>query len=124
MQVKSVPAGAYVSYGQTFRTTYPMRLAVLPVGYYEGYTRALSNVSHVLIHGVRAPVRGRVCMNMTMVDVTHIPDVDTGDVATLLGSDGEERISAEQLAEWMGTINYEMVSAIHPDQPRLMVEHR
>ena len=124
MQVKSVPAGAYVSYGRTFRTTYPMRLAVLPVGYYEGYGRALSNASHVLIHGVRAPVRGRVCMNMTMVDVTHIPDVDIGDVATLLGADGEERISAEQLAEWMGTINYEMVSTIHPDQPRLMVEHR
>jgi len=124
MQVKNVSAGAYVSYGRTFRTTYPMRLAVLPVGYYEGYRRALSNASHVLIHGVRAPVRGRVCMNMTMVDVTHIPDVDIGDVATLLGADGDERISAEQLAEWMGTINYEMVSTIHPDQPRLMIEPR
>ena len=120
-QVKHVPEGGFVGYGRTFRATHPMRLAVLPLGYYEGYDRRLSNMGHVLVGGVRAPVRGRVCMNMTMVDVTHIPAADVGAVATLLGSDGDERVSAEQLAGWMGTINYEVVSRIHPEQPRHMV---
>lgn len=119
-QVKEVPAGAYIGYGRTFRTTHPSRLGVLPVGYYEGYDRRLSNVAHVLVRGVRAPVRGRICMNMLMVDLTHIPQAGTGEVATLLGRDGEEEISAETLAGWMGTINYEVVARIHPDQPRLL----
>ncbi len=125
VQVKDVPAGAYVGYGRTFRASYPMRIAVLPVGYHEGYDRRLSNLGYVLINGMRSPVRGRVCMNMTMVDVTHIPEVQVGTVATLLGADGDERITAEQLATWMGTINYEVVSRIHPSQPRFVVqEHR
>jgi alanine racemase len=121
VQVKEVPVGGYVSYGRTFRATYPMRIAVLPIGYHEGYDRRLSNLAYVLINGVRSPVRGRVCMNMTMVDVTHIPEVKVGTIATLLGTDGEERVSAEQLASWMGTINYEVVSRIHPSQPRYVI---
>jgi alanine racemase len=121
MQVKNVPAGSYVGYGRTYRTTHPMRLAVLPVGYHEGYRRALSNAAHVLIHGVCAPVRGRVCMNMTMVDVTHIPEAEVNDHVTLMGTDGEEHIHAEQLAEWMGTIHYEMIATINADQPRFLV---
>ncbi|MSR84078.1 MAG: alanine racemase [Candidatus Latescibacteria bacterium] len=120
VQVKEVPAGAYIGYGRTFRTTHVSRLGILPVGYHEGYDRRLSNVAHVLVRGVRAPVRGRVCMNMLMVDLTHIPQAQAGEVATLLGWDGEEEISAETLAGWMGTINYEVVSRIHPDQPRLL----
>lgn len=120
VQIKEVPAGAYIGYGRTFRTTHPSRLGIVPVGYYEGYDRRLSNVAHVLVRGVRAPVRGRVCMNMLMVDLTHIPQAEAGDVATLLGRDGEEEISAETLAGWMGTINYEVVARIHPDQPRLL----
>lgn len=119
-QVKQAPEGAYIGYGRTFRTAHPARIAIVPVGYYEGYDRRLSNVAHVLIHGARAPVRGRVCMNMIMVDVTHVPQAGSGDVATLLGRDGEEEISAETLAGWMGTINYEAVARIHPDQPRLV----
>ncbi len=122
VQIKDVPAGAYVGYGRTFRATHPMRIAVLPVGYHEGYDRRLSSLGYVLINGKRSPVRGRVCMNMTMVDVTHIPGVEVGTVATLLGADGEERVSAEQLAAWMGTINYEVVSRIHPSQLRLVVQ--
>lgn len=122
VQVKEVPAGGYIGYGRTFRATHPMRIAVLPLGYHEGYDRRLSNLGHVLINGKRSPVRGRICMNMTMVDVTHIPDVQVGTVATLLGSDGDECVSAEQLAAWMGTINYEVVSRIHPSQPRFVVE--
>ena len=120
VQVKEVPAGAYIGYGRTFRTTHPTRIGVLPVGYYEGYDRRLSNVAHVLVRGVRAPVRGRVCMNMLMVDLTHIPQAQAGEVATLLGWDGEEEISAETMAGWMGTINYEVIARIHPGQPRLL----
>lgn len=120
VQVKEVPTGAYVGYGRTFRATHPTRIAVLPVGYFEGYDRRLSNLAHVLLKGVRAPVRGRVCMNMAMADITHIPGVGPGSVATLLGQDGEEVVSADLLASWMGTINYEVVSRIHPTVPRFL----
>jgi len=120
-QVKSVPEGSYVGYGCTYRTTRPSRLAVLPVGYFEGYDRGLSGVAHVLVHGRRAPVRGRVCMNMCLVDVTDVPEVGQEDEVVLLGSQGDERISAEQLAAWCGTISYEIVSRIHPGLPRVVV---
>lgn len=122
VQLKDVAVGGYVGYGRTFRATHPMRIAILPLGYHEGYDRRLSSLGYVLVNGRRAPVRGRVCMNMTMVDVTHIPGVEVGTVATLLGTDGDERVSAEQLAAWMGTINYEVVSRIHPSQLRLVVQ--
>jgi alanine racemase len=118
-QVKDVPAGGYVGYGRTFRATHATRIAIVPVGYHEGYDRRLSNVAHVLVDGVRCPVRGRVCMNMMMVDVTDVPGARPGSVATLLGAEGDERVSAEQLAAWMGTIHYEVTSRIHPVVPRL-----
>lgn len=119
-QVKDVPPGGYVGYGRTFRATYPMKIAILPLGYHEGYDRRLSNLGYVLVEGQRAPICGRVCMNMVMVDVTHIPTARVGAVVTLLGTDRDERVSAEQLASWMGTINYEVVSRIHPSQPRFV----
>ena len=119
-QVKDVPAGGYVGYGRTFRATHPSRIAIIPVGYHEGYDRRLSNIAHVLVDGVRCPVRGRVCMNMIMVDVTDVPAARTGAVATLIGNDGDERVSAEQFAAWMGTIHYEAISRIHPSVPRLL----
>lgn len=115
-QVKDVPAGGYVGYGRTWRATRPSKIAIVPVGYFEGYDRRLSNVAHALVRGVRAPVRGRVCMNMCMIDVTDVPEARAGDVATLLGADGDDRISAEQLASWMGSIHYEAVSRIHGGQ--------
>jgi alanine racemase len=120
-QVKEVPEGSFIGYGCTFRTTRPSRIAVLPVGYHEGYDRGLSGVAHVLIRGRRAPVRGRVCMNITMVDVTDIPGVEVEDEVVLLGSQGDEKVSAEQLASWCGTISYEIVSRIHPALPRFLV---
>jgi alanine racemase len=123
-QVKEVPEGSFVGYGCTYRTTRPSRIAVLPVGYHEGYDRGLSGVAHVLIGGRRAPVRGRVCMNMCMVDVTDVPGVRLEDEAVLLGTQGDERIGAEQLAAWCGTIAYEIVSRIHPGLPRLLVADR
>lgn len=119
-QVKDVPAGAYVGYGRTYRTTRPSKIAIIPVGYHEGYDRRLSNVAHMLVRGVRAPVRGRICMNMTMIDVTDVPGAQAGDVATLLGADGDERVSAEQLAGWMGSIHYEVVSRVHPSQTSIL----
>jgi len=120
-QVKPVPEGSYVGYGCVYRATRDSRIAVLPVGYHEGYDRGLSGVAHVLIHGRRAPVRGRICMNMCMVDVTDIPGVELEDEVVLLGAQGDERISAEQLAGWAGTISYEVVSRIHPGLPRVVL---
>lgn len=118
-QVKTVPAGAWIGYGRTYRCTHATRIAIVPVGYHEGYDRRLSNLAHALVGGVRAPVRGRVCMNMAMIDVSDVPDAGVGQVVTLLGRDGEERVSAEDLARWCGTINYEIVSRIHPVVPRV-----
>ncbi len=120
-QVKEVPEGGYVGYGCTFRATRASRIAVLPVGYHEGYDRGLSNCAHVIVRGKRAPVRGRVCMNMTMIDITDVPGVALEDEVVLLGNQGEEVISADQLATWCGTINYEIVSRIHPSLPRVLV---
>jgi alanine racemase len=120
-QVKSVPAGSYVGYGCTYRVTRKTKLAILPVGYNEGYDRKLSNTAHVLIKGRRAPIRGRVCMNLCMADVTDIPGVKLEDEVVLLGVQGKERISAEQLAAWIGTINYEVATRINPTLPRIVV---
>jgi len=120
-QVKQVPEGGYVGYGCAWRATRPTRIAVLPVGYYEGYDRELSGLAHVLVRGKRAPVRGRICMNMCMVDVTDIAGTALEDEVVLLGRQGDERITAEQLAGWAGTISYEIVARIHPSLPRLVV---
>jgi len=120
-QVKDVPEHSFIGYGCSYRTTRPSRIVVLPVGYHEGYDRGLSGLAHVLIGGRRAPVRGRICMNMCMADVTDIPGVEIEDEAVLLGSQQGERVGAEQLAAWCGTIPYEIVSRIHPALPRLVV---
>ena len=118
-QVKDVARGEYIGYGRTYQTTHETRLAIVPVGYYDGYDRRLSNLAHVLVRGHRAPVRGRICMNMLMIDVTHVPDVALEDEVVLLGTQGEQRVSAEQLASWIGTINYEVTTRIHERLPRL-----
>jgi len=120
-QVKWIPEDSWVGYGCTYRTTRPTRVAVLPVGYHEGYDRRMSGIAHVLVRGRRAPVRGRVCMNMCMIDVTDIPDVALEDEVVLLGTQGDERVSADQVAAWCGTIHYEVVSRIHPALPRIVV---
>ncbi len=120
-QVKKVPAGADIGYGCTYRTTRPTVLAVVPVGYYEGYDRGLSNAAHVLVRGRRAPVRGRVAMGFFTADVTDVPGVRLEDEVTLVGADGQERIAAEDLAALTGTISYEVVSRINPLVPRVVV---
>jgi alanine racemase len=120
-QVRWVEAGTCIGYGLTYRTTHPTRLAVVPVGYFDGYDRHLSNTAHVLAGGVRAPVRGRVCMNMMMVDVTDSPGTGPGDEVVLLGRQGEEEITAELMASWTGTINYEVTTRIREGLARLAV---
>lgn len=120
-QVKKVPKDAYIGYGCTYKTTRETRLAVIPVGYRDGYRRALSDLSYVLIHGRRAPVRGRICMNFMMVDITDIEDVSLEDDVVLVGQDGNERITADSLADLMETINYEFVAGIHPYIPRIVI---
>lgn len=120
-QIKELAADTYVGYGCTYRTTSPTRLAVLPVGYYDGYDRGLSNQGHVLVNGKRAPVRGRICMNLMMIDITDIKGVRLGDEVTLLGRSSSENVSAEQLAQWAQTINYEILARLSPAIPRIEV---
>lgn len=112
VQVKHVPSGQAVSYGGTFVTTRPSTLAILPVGYADGYSRGLSNRGHVLIAGRPAPVVGCVCMDLMIVDVTEHPLVHADDEAVLLGRQGSARITADDLAAWLGTISYEVLSQI------------
>ena len=120
-QIKCVVAGDYVGYGRTFRTTRSTLLAVLPVGYADGYDRGLSNAARTIVRGVRAPVVGRVCMNMTMIDVSDVPGAAEGDEVVLLGSQGDESVTAEDLARLAGTINYEIVTRAAPGAPRIVV---
>ncbi|NIT55236.1 MAG: alanine racemase, partial [Aliifodinibius sp.] len=120
-QIKTVPADHFIGYGCSYQTTRETRIAVLPVGYADGYDRALCNQSYVLIGGKRAPIRGRVCMNIMMVDVTDIPGVKLEDEAILLGKQGTEQITAETLAELSDTINYEFVTRINWEIPRIVV---
>ncbi len=121
-QVKSIEAGAAVGYGCSFVTTRPSRIAILPIGYSDGYDRSLSNAAHVLIRGRRARVCGRICMNLTMVDVTDIPGVELEDEVVLIGRQGDAEITADYLADLAGTIHYEMVTRLAPHLPRLRVD--
>jgi len=114
-QVRRLEAGTSVGYGRTYTTRDTLYAAILPVGYADGYRHGLGNTGDVLIHGHRCPVRGSVCMDQTVVDVTHLPrTVQPGDTATLIGQDGNERVTAEELAERCGTIAYEILTGIGP----------
>jgi alanine racemase len=116
--VRWVPTGATISYGCTFVAPARMRIATLPVGYGDGFPRALSNRGAVLVRGKRAPVVGRVCMDMVMVDVSGIPEVEEGEPVTLLGTQGMETVSAEAWAAWAETISYEILCGIGARVPR------
>jgi alanine racemase len=110
-----------VSYGRTFVAPRDLRVATLPVGYADGCGRLLSNRGQVLVRGGRVPIVGRVCMDMTMVDVTGVPDVRVGDEAVLIGRQGQEEISADEVAEIQGTISYEILCRIGPRVPRIYI---
>ncbi len=122
IQVKDLPAGSGISYGHTFTTDRPTRLAVLPIGYEDGYLRDLSNRGAVLIRGKRAQVRGRVCMNLCLVDVTDIAGVQVGDEVVLLGKQGKETITADEIAGWMQTISYEVLCLFGNNNSRTHTE--
>ncbi len=119
IQVKSLPVGTPVGYDRTYITRSKTILAVLPVGYADGYDRRLSNCGSVLINGVSCPIRGRVCMNMTMVDASHVVKVKVGDEVVLIGKQGSNIASADDMAKKIGTINYEVVSRINSSIPRI-----
>ena len=117
--VRQLPAGSYIGYGCKYCTTRETKIAVLPVGYYEGYPRQVSgSYAYVLVRGTRCPMLGIVSMNLIVVDVSHLDDVQVGETATLIGADGNERINAEQLAAWADTISYDIISRIHASVPR------
>ncbi len=120
-QVKEAPSGAFVGYGCAYRATRPTRIAVLPVGYADGYDRRLSGIGHVLIAGSRAPILGRICMNIFMIDVTDIPEAGLEDEAVLLGRQGTEEVGASQIALQCNTIAYEIVARIGPHIARIVV---
>ena len=120
--VKDVQPDTEVSYGGTFVTSRPTRMATIPVGYADGYPRQLSGKGWVLIHGKKAPICGRVCMDQFMVDVTEISDVKAGDEVTLLGRDGDEFISADTLGDLSGRFSYEFVCDINKRVPRIYLK--
>jgi alanine racemase len=117
--VKTLPAGCPISYGGTFVTTRETVVATVPVGYADGYRRSLSGKFYVLIHGKKAPILGRICMDQMMVDVTDIPDVKLDDTVTLVGRDGDEEITVEAIAAAADSFNYEFICGISRRVPRV-----
>jgi alanine racemase len=117
VSVRHLPSGAYISYGATYQTTGDTTVAVLPVGYADGYTRRMSHQASVLIQGKRLPVVGTICMDQCMVDV-GTQEIEIGTPVVLLGKQGEEEITADQWASWSDTINYEIVCGISQRVPR------
>lgn len=120
--VKDVEPGTAISYGGTFAADRKLRVATVPVGYADGYPRQLSNKGWVLIHGQKAPILGRICMDQFMVDVTDIPDVCKGDEVTLIGRDGEEFISMDEMGELSGRFSYEFACDISTRVPRIYIK--
>jgi alanine racemase len=122
VQLKSVPKNTSISYARTYTTNKNSLIAVLPIGYYDGYDRKLSNQGEVLIHGVRCKVRGRVCMNLMMVDVTRLKNkIKVGDEAILLGEQENEIITADELADKIETISYEVVCGLGRNLPKIII---
>ncbi len=114
VQIKTLPEGSNVGYGCMYKTTRETVLGVLPVGYADGYSRELGNSAYVLVNEKRASVIGRICMNHTMIDITDIPGAELENEVVLLGSWGKEIITAETIAGWAGTINYDIITRISP----------
>ena len=121
IHIKKLKKGDGVSYGRTFVADKDMTIATLPIGYADGYPRTLSGKAYVLIHGKRAPIVGRICMDQMMVDISGIDSVNLYDDVTLIGKQGNEEISAEQLADYANTINYEIVCSISQRVKRVYV---
>lgn len=121
LQLKEVPKDHPIGYGRTYVTRVPSRIATIPVGYDDGYSRLLSNKGQVLVRGQRAPLVGRVSMNMITVDVSNIPSAAEDDEVVLMGDQGSERISADEIAGWCGTISYEVFCSIGRNHDRVFI---
>ena len=120
--IKEVHAGDCISYGRTYQAKETRKIATVTIGYADGYSRLLSNKGEMLVNGIRCHITGRVCMDQTMIDVTDVPDVKAGTVVTLIGSDGQEQITADDLAGIYGTIGYETVCDISKRVPRIFLQ--
>jgi len=121
-QIKHMPKSSSVGYGLSYKTTYDSKIAVLPIGYSDGYDRGLSNNAYMLAGGERAPVRGRICMNISMIEVTHIPGLKIEDEVVIIGRQKEDEITADDLASSINTINYEILSRIGAHIPRYLID--
>ena len=124
IQVKEIPAGTGLGYGHIYTTGRPSRIAVIAAGYEDGYLRCLSNRAQALVKGRRVPVVGRISMNLTMLDITDVDGVASGDEVVLLGRQGKDEISADEVANWMGTINYEVLCLFGNLNKRVYVEKK
>lgn len=122
IQVKEIEKNTYVSYNRSFKTNKKTRIALIPIGYWDGYDRKLSNKSFVLIRNKKCKVLGNICMNLTIVDVSDIQKVKTGDIVTLIGQQGRYKITADDLAKICGTINYEILTRINPLIKRIITK--
>ncbi|KKN22015.1 hypothetical protein LCGC14_0919670, partial [marine sediment metagenome] len=122
--LKEVPAGKSIGYGRTYTTTKPTRIATLPVGYADGYSCPLSNKGEVLVRGERAPIIGRICMDLCMIDVTHVEGVEIGDTVVLWGKQGSEMISVEEVAQKTGSIVYEVICTVDKERvPKVFIKN-
>lgn len=120
LQVKELPPKTKIGYGGTYTTKKKTRLAIIPVGYWDGYDRLFSNKAQVIIHNKKCPIRGRICMNLSMVDVSNVKGVKPGDKVILIGKSTNQEITANDLAQWANTINYEIVTRINPLISRIL----
>jgi alanine racemase len=123
VQIRDLPQGVPVSYGRTFVTPHPMRMGVVAVGYGHGYSWLLSNRGHMLVAGRRVPIRGRVTMDLTMVDLTGIPEAAVGDEVVLFGDQGETALSLEEVARGSETLAYEIMCTIGKRVARIYVRN-
>ena len=120
--VKTVNKGDCISYGRTFVADHEMRIATVTIGYADGYSRLLSSKGEILVHGKRCKITGRVCMDQLMIDVSGVPEAKAGDIVTLIGKEGDDCITADDLAQMYGTIGYEVVCGISKRVPRIYIE--
>jgi alanine racemase len=122
LSIRKLPSGSPVSYGRSFVTSRESKIAVVPVGYADGYNRLFSNNAHMLVRGLRVPVVGKVCMDVTMIDVTEIDDISEGEEVVLLGSQGDDAITAKELAARIHTIPYEILTALGSRSKRKYIQ--
>ena len=120
--IKTVNKGDCISYGRTFRAEHEMKIATVTIGYADGYSRLLSSKGEILVHGKRCKITGRVCMDQLMIDISDVPEAKAGDIVTLIGKDGNDCITADELASIYGTIGYEVVCGISKRVPRIYID--